>query len=82
MKNSIRKLTALALVLAMVLSMSALAAKETPSKGFKLPAVKERATEAPAAPEAPAEGEESAAPEATEAPAEGEAEVSEQDFEG
>ena len=67
MKNSIRKLTALVLVLAMVLSMSALAAKQTPSKGFRLPAVKPRVTEAPA--DASGAADAPAAPEATEAPA-------------
>lgn len=67
MKNSIRKLTALVLVLAMVLSMSALAAKQTPSKGFRLPAVKPRVTEAPA--DASGAADAPAAPEVTEAPA-------------
>ena len=67
MKNSIRKLTALVLVLSMVLSMSALAAKQTPSKGFRLPAVKPRVTEAPA--DASGAADAPAAPEVTEAPA-------------
>lgn len=63
MKNNIRRLIALAMVLAMLLSMSAFAAKETASGSFKLPQVLKRETELPAEGEAPAE---EAAPEAEE----------------
>lgn len=57
MKNNIRKLIALAMAFAMLLSMSALAAKETASDAFRLPEVLKRESEAPADPEAPAESE-------------------------
>lgn len=63
MKNNIRRLIALAMVLAMLLSMSAFAAKETASGSFKLPQVLKRETELSAEGEAPAE---EAAPEAEE----------------
>lgn len=69
MKSTFRKLIALVLVLAMVLSASALAAKQTPSRGFRLPAVKPRPTEAPVETEAPSETEE---PAETEEPSESE----------
>lgn len=65
MKNGIRKAIAMMLILMVALSATGYAAKLTPSKGFKLPAVKVRPTAAPEAtpaPEAPAD------PEATEAP--------------
>lgn len=65
MKNGIRKAIAMMLILMVALSATGYAAKLTPSKGFKLPAVKVRPTaepEATPAPEAP-ETEEPAAPE-------------------
>lgn len=42
MKNRIRRLSSLMLALALLLSMSALAAKQTASSGFRLPEVKSR----------------------------------------
>lgn len=87
MKRTIRKLTALVLVLTLVLSMSALAAVQTPSKGFKLPVVKARptaapenenseaeATPVPTEPEATVAPEETPIPDATTAPEEAETE--------
>jgi len=55
MKNNIRRFVALAMVLAMLLSMSALAAKETASGSFKLPQVLKRETELPAEEPTPVE---------------------------
>lgn len=68
MKNGIRKATALVLALMLMLSTCAFAAKETPSKAFKLPTIKYRTTPAPEVTVEPTVAPETNVPEAPVAP--------------